>query len=193
MTLRSIMNFHKKQLPEKIESSRIYLMKHPLSLAPKLFSCLEQNRDRLREFLPWVDPTRSENDTLKWLQITHDLWEKFCMFDYGIYLKESQEYLGSLGVHTISWENQRCELGFWIRKEFEGQGYISEGIKALEKVCFQMIGFHRIEIRCSGRNALSAYVASRCGYKFEGRLREEALEMGQFRDTLVFSKLESDV
>ena len=83
---------------------------------------------------------------------------------------------------------QRCELGYWILGDFEGQGYMSEAVRVLEAACFA-VGFHRIGIRCSSKNARSAGVPRRSGYTLDGTLRQHALERGERRDTLVFSKL----
>jgi RimJ/RimL family protein N-acetyltransferase len=91
-------------------------------------------------------------------------------------------------VHTISWTHESCEIGYWIAKEFEGRGYISETVKLLEDTLFQL-GFHRIEIRCSSTNQRSAAVPKRLGYRHEGTLIAHQKEFGQWRDTLIFAKL----
>jgi RimJ/RimL family protein N-acetyltransferase len=81
-------------------------------------------------------------------------------------------------------------LGYWIAQKYVGLGLVSEAVQALEKECFK-VGFHRIEIRCSSRNAKSAYVALRNHYRLEGYLKDEVIENSQFRDTLIFAKLNS--
>jgi RimJ/RimL family protein N-acetyltransferase len=110
------------------------------------------------------------------------------LFDYGIYLLDSDRYMGSLGVHSIRWDNKNCELGYWIGEEFQGQGYISEAVKIIEAQCFKS-GFHRVEIRCMPSNQPSARVAAKNGYTFEGTLRDDMLVNGNFRSTQVFGKL----
>ncbi len=99
--------------------------------------------------------------------------------------------MGNIGVHTIVWEHGRCEIGYWLLGDFEGRGYMSEAVLALEQACF-LHGFHRVEIRCSSQNLRSARVPRRCGYTLEACLREDAWENHQWRDTLVFSKLRGE-
>lgn len=76
--------------------------------------------------------------------------------------------------------------------QYEGKGLMSAAVSALEKTCFE-IGFNRVEIRCSSLNLNSAGVPKRLGYKLDGTLRQDSLEKGKYRDTLVFSKLKTEI
>lgn len=156
-----------------------------------MFLCVDQDRERLRKFLPWVDGTRTLEDEKAYIQMTLEKWESGQLFDYSIYLKADGAYLGNVGIHSIFWEHDRCEIGYWILGRFEGQGYMSEAVRALEATCFET-GFHRVEIRCSSKNVRSASIPERLGYRHEGTLREDSLEKGVRRDTLVFAKLRTD-
>lgn len=97
--------------------------------------------------------------------------------------------MGNIGIHLIDWNHNRCEIGYWILGDYEGQGFISEAVTALEKKCFE-IGFHRIQIRCSSKNKKSAGVPVRCGYVLDGILKQDALENGEYRDTMVYGKVQ---
>ncbi|MBV2167640.1 MAG: GNAT family N-acetyltransferase [Bdellovibrio sp.] len=177
-------------LPEMISSTRITLRKHQMDLAEIMFRYVDEDRTRLGRFLPWVAWTKGIHDERDYIEMTHRQWADYKMFDYGIFLNDGQVYVGNVGVHTIAWDHNRCELGYWILGKYEGQGYISEAVKALEAVLFNL-GFFRIEIHCSGTNARSGGVAERCGYVLEGRLRQHAIENGQRRDTLIYAKLKN--
>lgn len=180
---------NKKQFPETVLSERITLKKQPVSLAQKIFDCIENDRQRLREFLPWVDTTVSIQDEISYLEMMDKNWTECTAFDYGIFNKSDGAYMGNIGLHTIRWEHQVAEIGYWILGSFEGQGYISEAVTALEKIAFDL-GFHRIEIRCSSTNEQSAHVPLRCGYQLDGRLHENRVEHGKRADTLIFAKLD---
>lgn len=180
----------KIHLPPTIKSERITLKKHQAELAEMMFSFVDRDRERLREFLPWVYHTVQIADEANYIQMTQAKWESHELYDYGIFRNSDSQYLGNVGVHSIAWEHQRCELGYWILGEYEGQGYMSESVLALERVCFDL-GFHRIEIRCSSRNRRSAQVPLRCGYRLEATLSQDSVEHRLYRDTLIFAKLKS--
>ncbi len=178
----------KKSLPDQISGDRIILKRHDINIAEQMFSCIDLDRQRLRKFLPWVDATLTPKDSLGYIKLTEKWWDEGSMFDYGIYSKTDSSYLGNCGVHNIAWKHNRCELGYWISKKFEGQGYVSEAVRCLEKILFEL-DFNRIEIRCSSRNVRSASLPQNNGYVLEGTLRKECVEHGEYRDTLVFAKL----
>ncbi|MBP9707177.1 MAG: GNAT family N-acetyltransferase [Oligoflexales bacterium] len=91
---------------------------------------------------------------------------------------------------SLSRENNRCEIGYWISGVFEGKGYISDALAALEISLFD-IGFNRIEIHCSSLNSKSMSVAKRNSYQLEAYLKQEEIKNGAYRDTLIFAKLAS--
>jgi ribosomal-protein-serine acetyltransferase len=177
--------------PEEIGGARLRLVRHTLDIAERMFGYVDEDRARLRVFLPWVDGTRTLEDECGYIRMTRENWELHQLFDYGLFRREDDLYLGNVGVHSISWQHRRCEIGYWILGRFEGQGYISEAVRALETVFFGL-GFHRIEIHCSSHNLRSASVPKRCGYRLEGTQRDDRIEDGAYSDTLIYGKLESD-
>ena len=178
--------------PEEIIGERIYLCKHDLSIAEEMFNVIDQNRDRLGEFMPWPIHTQKPEDSKNYILMCIESWKQKALFDYGIYLKAQHKFIGNVGVHSIDWRSSRCELGYWINQSHQGNGYISEAIRLVESTCFAK-DFHRVEIRCAADNNKSAGVAIRNGYKLEGYLKDEKIENGRFRDTLIFAKIKSKI
>lgn len=182
----------KKTFPDEILSSRIALRKHKVELASSMFKYVNRDRTRLGRFFPWVPFILEVEDEIKYIESTHEKWEQGTMFDYGLFRLEDNMYMGNVGIHTIHWDHEHLELGYWILGDYEGKGYISEAVKALEKVAFEM-GFNRIEIRCDVDNARSASVPQKNGYRQEGHFREHAKDKdGRLHDTLVFAKIKKD-
>ncbi len=179
---------HKVFLPETIFSDRITLKKHKVEIAELMFQFVDKDRERLREFLPWVGHTKTVQDEIDYIKMTHRKWDTFELFDFGIYRNDDAQYMGNAGIHTVAWDHDRCEIGYWILGDYEGKGYMSEAVLALEQVCFDL-GFNRIEIRCSSRNRRSAKVPIRCGYRLEASLTQDSIELGSYRDTLIFGKI----
>jgi ribosomal-protein-serine acetyltransferase len=182
----------KKHLPVLVETERLLLKRHEIDTAPAMFQSVEHDRLRLSRFLPWVKHTRTIQDERNYIQMTLAKWETHELFDYGIFRKSDQAYLGNAGLHTISWANSRCELGYWILGSAEGHGYMSEAVAGLARVCFE-IGFNRLEIHCDPENSRSANIPIRLGFRREGRLAEHTVDQdGNPRDSLIFAILKSD-
>jgi hypothetical protein len=52
-----LLSLEKKHFPESIPSARVTLKRHQLSIAQTMVQYVDQDRHRLREFLPFVDST----------------------------------------------------------------------------------------------------------------------------------------
>lgn len=180
-----------KFFPEEIVGERIVLRRHEASLAQTMFDYVNKDRARLRVYLPWVDSITTVDDEAKYIDFANDCWNKFTMFDFGVFRKSDNVYMGNVGVHSIQWKSEVCELGYWILGDFEGRGYVSEAVRALERAAFAL-GFERVEIRCSSVNFKSAAVPMRSGYTMEGCLRSNGSVNGRRVNTFVFSKIKGE-
>jgi hypothetical protein len=180
----------RQHLSERIDANRIYLRKHELALAETMFRYVDQDRERLDQFMPWAKFVKTPEDERVYIQLTHDKWNQFELYDFGVFRRDDDVYMGNVGIHSISWINDRCEIGYWILGQFEGQGYMSEAVEALLGELFQR-GFNRVEIRCSQLNQRSASIPRRLGFQLEACLEQHTLENGQYRDTLIFALLKS--
>lgn len=71
---------------------------------------------------------------------------------------------------------------------------MTEAIRILEKEGFENMGLNRIQIKCDEENKASFGLAKKCGYRYEGKLREDSFNeyFKNFRNTLISSKLKSE-
>jgi len=181
----------KRYLPELITSSRIKLKKHTVDLAQKMFDYVEEDKERLSRFLPWPPFIKTVQDEIDFIKGRLESWEQHQSSDYGIYRLEDDEYMGNIGSFSYNWENESCEIGYWILGKFEGKGYMSEAVSALEQALFEA-GFNRIVIRFDPENNKSGSIPRRLGYLHDGVLREAIKVNGSFHNLEVYSKLKSD-
>ena len=176
----------KKYPHETLKGPRIELRKHAMNAAKEMFRLVDSDRVRLGRFLPWVVGMHSVSEEADYVRFSHVEWDDHKLFDYGIFFAD--RFVGNCGVHTIAWEHERCELGYWIAGEYEGKGIMSESVRMLEAEMFRL-GFHRVEIHCDPENHRSAGVPKRCGYTLEATLRDHKLENGRRRGTMIWAKL----
>lgn len=69
--------------------------------AEEVFRAVEENREHLSRWLPWVDHTKSPEDVKDFIQ--HELlrFAKNSGFAAGIF--HHGKYVGNIGVHDIDW------------------------------------------------------------------------------------------
>jgi ribosomal-protein-serine acetyltransferase len=155
-----------------------------------LFEAVEREREHLRPWLPWVEATRNEEDTLSFIRSVLEQFAGNRGFAAGIWT--DGRLAGTIGVHRIDWLNRRVEIGYWLGREYEGRGIMTDACRAVVTHLFHELELHRVEIRCAVENARSAAIAKRLGFALEGTLREAQLAGGRYRDLLVFGMLRQD-
>jgi len=112
--------------------------------------------------------------------------------DLMILRRPDGEVLGGVGLHRLEEGVARAEVGYWLGKEHRGHGYASEAVDVLLRTAFARLGLHRVEARIFPRNRASRRVVQRCGFQYEGRLRDEVQKDGGWQSSLLFSRLSTD-
>lgn len=155
--------------------------------AEALYAVCDRNRDRLREYLPWIDGTLSADDTRSFVERALQQFADGKGFHAGIW--HNGNLAGCIGLHPIDAVNQAVALGYWLDKEHEGCGLMTRAAEAITNYCFREVGLHRVEIRCAVHNLRSQRVAERLGFVREGVLRHAQKVRQHWLDMVVFSKL----
>lgn len=177
------------KLPSKeFKSERLIFKARAVDQAKELYRLINSNRKHLGPWMPWVDMTRAIDHTIQYIEMISGQWDQGKTFDFSMFDKATNKLIGSFGIHSINWRNQTCHLGYWIDKEFEGKGLVSEAIQAGVALAKEL-NFRRICLTCDRLNERSKNTALRNDFKLEALLIDEQLERGQWRDTLQFVKL----
>ena len=155
--------------------------------ATAVFALTDSERERIREWLPWVDQTKAVDDTLAFIARTLETEGKELAF--GIWV--AGELAGTIGL-TIDAEARAGEIGYWLAAAFEGRGIVTRSCRALIEHGFGSLVLHRIEIQADPRNARSRAVPERLGFTLEGHHRDAAVMNGRFVDLVVYGLLEDE-
>ena len=143
----------------------------------------------LRAWMPWAKETPSVERTEEYCRRAAAAYVTRKELGMFLWHKDGGAFVGGAGFHAIDWTVPRLEIGYWIGKRYEGQGYCSEAVAAITRMAFETLKASRIEIRCDDRNARSGRVAERCGYTLEGVLRRNARDnTGELCDTRVYAR-----
>ena len=75
-----------------------------------------------------------------------------------------------------------ASLGYYVGHSFQGEGYMSAGLKSLVQHAFTTMGLHRLEANIQPGNVKSINMVKRCGFSFEGLSKKFLFIEGQWRD-----------
>jgi ribosomal-protein-serine acetyltransferase len=168
----------------------IILKPHDLQTAPALFAMIDRNRDRLRRFFGWVDSTKEVKDSEIFIQKSIDSFETKKQVPLQIWYQN--QFVGLIDFHGISDKNKLAQVGYWIDKNYEGKGIVTQACELLFKYGFEVLGLNRIEVECNVENSRSSAIPKRLGCTKEGVLRQSRELNGGFQDMELWSILKSE-
>ena len=119
-------------------------------------------------------------------------YEKPETYRWVIDLKSGEKCVGQVAYFLVDSKNEFCEIEYCIGKDFQNRGYISEAVKAITAFGFQEVNFNRIQVSCRSVNTPSKRVIEKCGFTYEGCLRQFFNHLGEFQDRLYYSILKNE-
>jgi RimJ/RimL family protein N-acetyltransferase len=152
-----------------------------------LFRLIDAERARLGRWLPWVEETRTERDSARFIADASE--ERRRRRTLVLAMCVEGAIVGAIGLHYVEWFDRSAELGYWIGSSAEGRGYVTRAARAVIGLAFGTVGLHRIVVRCAVGNERSCRVAERLGLRREGLLREAHYVGGRFLDQHLYAVL----
>lgn len=161
----------------------------PLSLgdAVSLFRVIDDERETLCQWLPFVDLTEKIQDTQNYIEqslIMSDV-PQFCIY-------EGDCLIGLVGFKDYDPDNRRIEIGYWLSKDAEGRGIMTQSVRRLLELAFTNLNINRVQIRAAVENHKSRKIAERLGFFLEGVEREGELLANGFTDLALYSLLKRE-
>lgn len=105
-------------------------------------------------------------------------------------MHESGLLIGAIGLE-IHPKHRRAEVGYWIGKDYWGQGFATEALKVVLAYGFSR-GINRIWAEHFANNPASGRVMQKAGMKHEGTLRQHMVKWDRPVDCEVYGVLASE-
>jgi RimJ/RimL family protein N-acetyltransferase len=151
--------------------------------AVALHPVLVANHDYLA---PWIPPRIADPATVELLAerlagFAAD-FESAREWRYGLFTPDEQTVLGEVGLYPRTATGRvpydgadRVELGYWLREDATGQGFVTEAARALLTLAAALDHLTHVEIRCDARNEPSAAIPRRLGFTLETTITRQSL------------------
>ncbi len=115
----------------------------------------------------------------------------------GIWMSEGkspERFVGQITLGGIIFGAHRGGyIGYWVDRRVANRGIITQAVIALTEYAFSELSLHRIEINMRPENSASQRVAEKAGYTFEG-MRSRYLHIdGDWRDHMIFVRVNPEV
>ena len=167
-----------------------FLERLTLSHVEMIFTAIDQNRQFLRKWLPFVDFTHKVNDTERFVR---SILEKPAARRDEVYvIRYKHEFAGLIGFKEADRINDKIEIGYWLIEKMTGKGIALAAAQKMVNLAFRNMEMNRVQIRCGVGNHKSAAIPRRLGFTFEGTERDGERHKNSYIDLEVFSLLKRE-
>ncbi len=112
---------------------------------------------------------------------------------WAIMLKETNEIIGDFAFWNICHKNARGEIGYSLKRQFWGKGFMSEAMNKTLAFGFKQLKLHSIEANVNPLNKNSSQLLLKKGFQKEAYFRENYYFEGKFYDSEIYCLLEKDL
>jgi len=127
----------------------------------------------------------------QWISTHQPRFELGELSNFAITLKSEQALIGVIDL-TIESEHQRAELGYWIGRQYWGQGYCTEAAQLVLQHGFDDLGLNRIAAHHMSRNPASGRVLKKIGMQHEGHLKQHVKKWKIFENVECYAILNNE-
>ncbi|MBM7703960.1 GNAT family N-acetyltransferase [Metabacillus iocasae] len=164
---------------------KLRLVEHEDAIS--LTELINESRDYLRSWLPWVDGIQHASD----YDDIIPQWYNQYLDNQGFQavIVYQNQIVGMVGFHGINWANQSTSIGYWIGERFQNKGIMTKSVVTCLSYAFAILGLHRVEIRCGVNNVKSRAIPERLGFTHEGTARDGEYLYNHYHDLAIYSLL----
>jgi len=168
------MNRSNLNVPTSFESRRLQLRSYRANDGPGYYAVGQRNHGHLMRYEAdnVVMQLKDEKDAETTVRELAALWSERKAFFLGGFDKSSRQFVLQVYVGPVCWDLPEFQIGFFVDKDYEGQGYVTEAVQATLEFVFHYLGAHRISAECDETNTRCIRVLERCGMIREGLIRE---------------------
>ncbi len=154
---------------------------------PDIFNTLNNERDYMRVWLPFVDSTHEIDDTRNFVISNLGTVDKHFTISY------QGKIVGLVGFKDTDSANKKTEIGYWLSQHAQGKGIMVHSVLKLIEYAFSEMGMNRIQIKVAVENHRSKQIPEKLGFLLEGVERDgELLVDNVYTDINVYSLLKKE-
>ncbi len=180
-------------IPENIESERVVLRRYLKGDGEAIYALAERNGNR--EHLAGIADDIAELKSVEEAEVIarrhRAEWAKRDRFVAGVWSKDGS-YVGELWIEPKNWDVPTFEIGWFIDKGLEGEGYAYESVRLGLSFIFNELKAHKVIAATDDTNTRSFKLAERLGFQKEGHMRESEVKDGKRFGRLKYGMLREE-
>ena len=182
-------------VPDMVETPRLYLRPYRAGDGPWYYAMSCRNREHLSRYESENVALSIHNEDEAEL-VVRDLaleWSARKHMFLGAFAKDNDDFVAQIYIGAVNTDVDAYRIGYFADVDHEGQGYVTEAVRAALAFIFEQLQGRRVGIECDDSNQRSIRVAQRCGFVPEGHIREDKrLADGTVTGTRLFGMLKRE-
>ena len=159
-------------------------------MAEEITTLVRENLVHLRPWLPWAVDDYSIESATEFIKRSLAAFAENGRFEACILW--NGKITGAIGFHNLDNINRSAHIGYWLAKEYEGNGIVTRCCRVLIDYLIENMDLHRLQINCNVDNVRSRTVPERLGFKLEGIHRHAEFLHDRFGDWAVYAMLRNE-
>lgn len=121
-------------------------------------------------------------------------WDNRKLFDFGVWLKESNTYIGDIALKNIDRSVPKAEVGLYFTDLTGLMPLAQEALRAVMTFAFEDMQLNKVYMRCTQYNDVCSHLAEHCGFVKEGVLRSDfkGADAEELLDLIYFGMIRDD-
>jgi len=175
-------------LSTRIVTAQVVLRAPSTQDVPEMRRALRSNAVHLR---PWSIAPAPGEDAASLAAVSRAVlqnrreWKRGQTFVFLVALRGDDRRVTLGGVLRGAFQN--AYLGYWIDKDQQGRGLMTEAVRAATAFAFTAVGLHRVQAAVMPRNGASLRVLEKVGYRREGMAERYLCIAGRWEDHALFA------
>ena len=121
-------------------------------------------------------------------------WDNRKTFDFGVWTKADNTYLGDIALKNVDHKIPKAEIGLYFTGWPETKALVEEALKSILGFAFDLLQLNKVYIRCTAGNKFYGELALEIGFVEEGTLRSDfrGMDSDELHDLTYFGMTRND-
>ncbi|QCR23390.1 GNAT family N-acetyltransferase [Pontibacter sp. SGAir0037] len=159
---------------ERLETAQLLLRPYQEEDASDFFRLIHESSDTLNPaFGGRLNRVKALEDARTQVQQLRTYWDNRKMFDFGVWQKSDEAYIGDIALKNFDHTVPKAEIGLYFNHWPASKASAKESLELMLRLAFETIALNKVYIRCTLTNLFYGELAESCGFLKEGLLRSD--------------------
>lgn len=159
---------------ERIETEHLLLRPYEAGDENDFMRLIKENPSILNPaFDGRLARVKALDDARTQVQQLRTAWENRRTFDFGVWLKTTNTYIGNIAIKNLDHKIPKAEVALYFTSWPDTRDFAQEALQQVVQFAFDTIMLNKIYIRCTAANNYFGDLAQACGFIKEGVFRSD--------------------